>query len=455
MCNKKFRGFTLIELLVVIAIIAILASILFPVFAKARQKAYENTCINNQRQIALAIQIWTQDNGNRYPYVATAWQNINMPPKSLVCPTAGVKVINAYGISYGLNNRSVASILLPAPNLTLVTADAVPVCNNTLMKTSDIALIHTGAKAVMSFADGHVSLTYPVPPFVVLDNSADLAGFSPALNCTWGSDGPATGNIAAYPTGWGLYAPADTTFATPLASTVMQAGDGDGLFNWGIANSMWACDYTWNGTPTGGAKDYELMRTLPGLTTAVTMWNISLSDFSFNRLGRPMVTNGQHVSCDGFIKVLDPSLRIIAQVEVKVTDSGTAIDNKMIFDGSTTLIDLPGASLNTHQGYYLSGFDQYFDGPGQSSGLPMGGGCTFSIGGGAYSTGALCSASITTPVASTVSGSVSAPMFNTSADITHPAYLVFDIKQGAEGHVGYTFDTTAGANVFSYLLPST
>ena len=49
------QGFTLIELLVVIAIIAILAAILFPVFARAREKARQTTCTSNQRQIAATI----------------------------------------------------------------------------------------------------------------------------------------------------------------------------------------------------------------------------------------------------------------------------------------------------------------------------------------------------------------------------------------------------------------
>jgi len=55
------RGFTLIELLVVIAIIAILAAILFPVFAKAREKARQTTCLSNLKQISLAWLQYAQD----------------------------------------------------------------------------------------------------------------------------------------------------------------------------------------------------------------------------------------------------------------------------------------------------------------------------------------------------------------------------------------------------------
>ncbi len=62
------RGFTLIELLVVIAIIAILAAILFPVFAKAREKARQASCQSNLKQIGLAFLMYMQDYDGRWPY---------------------------------------------------------------------------------------------------------------------------------------------------------------------------------------------------------------------------------------------------------------------------------------------------------------------------------------------------------------------------------------------------
>ncbi len=63
----RFRGFTLIELLVVIAIIAILAAILFPVFARAREKARQTSCLSNVKQIVLAALMYAEDYDENYP----------------------------------------------------------------------------------------------------------------------------------------------------------------------------------------------------------------------------------------------------------------------------------------------------------------------------------------------------------------------------------------------------
>jgi prepilin-type N-terminal cleavage/methylation domain-containing protein/prepilin-type processing-associated H-X9-DG protein len=69
----KRTGFTLIELLVVIAIIAILAAILFPVFARARENARRASCQSNLKQIALGIAQYTQDYDEKYPYHVTGF----------------------------------------------------------------------------------------------------------------------------------------------------------------------------------------------------------------------------------------------------------------------------------------------------------------------------------------------------------------------------------------------
>jgi prepilin-type N-terminal cleavage/methylation domain-containing protein len=64
---RKYRGFTLIELLVVIAIIAIIAAILFPVFARAREKARQASCTSNIKQLGLAWMMYIQDYDETFP----------------------------------------------------------------------------------------------------------------------------------------------------------------------------------------------------------------------------------------------------------------------------------------------------------------------------------------------------------------------------------------------------
>jgi prepilin-type N-terminal cleavage/methylation domain-containing protein/prepilin-type processing-associated H-X9-DG protein len=102
MCHSKRTGFTLIELLVVIAIIAILAAILFPVFARARENARRSSCQSNLKQTGLAIIQYTQDYDERFPQIiqprvvgasygwSDAIQAYIKSPQIFACPSSGI-----------------------------------------------------------------------------------------------------------------------------------------------------------------------------------------------------------------------------------------------------------------------------------------------------------------------------------------------------------------------------
>jgi len=111
------RGFTLIELLVVIAIIAILAAILFPVFARAREKARQTACNSNMKQLATAGRMYSTDYDNRIvPYALNsdpggcAGWFLRLEPyiknqQIFNCPsTSGDGAADVWRRDYGLNN---------------------------------------------------------------------------------------------------------------------------------------------------------------------------------------------------------------------------------------------------------------------------------------------------------------------------------------------------------------
>ncbi|RYZ78304.1 MAG: DUF1559 domain-containing protein, partial [Proteobacteria bacterium] len=81
--SNKTKAFTLIELLVVIAIIAILAAILFPVFAQAREKARQSTCLSNLKQIGVGMQMYMQDNNSVF---MRNQQTVGGCPQTLLMP---------------------------------------------------------------------------------------------------------------------------------------------------------------------------------------------------------------------------------------------------------------------------------------------------------------------------------------------------------------------------------
>ena len=118
MPNMRPRGFTLIELLVVIAIIAILAAILFPVFAKAREGARQSSCLSNLKQWGSAVQMYVQDYDETLPpaigegspgTLVTVFELLAPYVRNTqlrLCPTDGAGSINY--TTYGLGRYSYA-----------------------------------------------------------------------------------------------------------------------------------------------------------------------------------------------------------------------------------------------------------------------------------------------------------------------------------------------------------
>jgi prepilin-type N-terminal cleavage/methylation domain-containing protein/prepilin-type processing-associated H-X9-DG protein len=98
MRRRRRRGFTLIELLVVIAIIAILAAILFPVFAQTREKARQAGCLSNLRQIGSGLAMYVQDYDERLPNCCTwgrAWNWVGYGGQNLTSRCAQVGITKA------------------------------------------------------------------------------------------------------------------------------------------------------------------------------------------------------------------------------------------------------------------------------------------------------------------------------------------------------------------------
>ncbi len=160
--SRKQSGFTLIELLVVIAIIAILAAILFPVFAKAREKARQTTCLSNEKQLGLGFLQYTQDYDEKFPFganpdpfagYATGWAGqIYSYVKSAgvyKCPddsTAanGSQVPVSYAYNWNIGNTTMATgfdqkTVMPASNAQFTSTSRTVVLCEAFKQTADVA----------------------------------------------------------------------------------------------------------------------------------------------------------------------------------------------------------------------------------------------------------------------------------------------------------------------------
>ena len=125
---RRRTGFTLIELLVVIAIIAILAAILFPVFARAREKARQASCLSNVKQQGVAVMMYVQDYDEAFPIDLYGWVVALRPytknEQIWVCPSWRLPVWqrcsgdsateSSYQYSHDIEGKALSSIPRPA-----------------------------------------------------------------------------------------------------------------------------------------------------------------------------------------------------------------------------------------------------------------------------------------------------------------------------------------------------
>jgi prepilin-type N-terminal cleavage/methylation domain-containing protein len=192
--SRTPRGFTLIELLVVIAVIAVLAAILFPVFGKAREKARQTTCLNNQKQLVTAALLFAQDHDELLPATVTVWGDLNLDKGVLVCPTLGKKAANGYLYNSFLAGKALGDIVDPAASL--LTADGLAT-TNIGTKNTDIDYRHS-KKAVAGCVDGHVEVgatLHLLAPFAIAYWQFDADGVADYTKASVGAG--ATYNLTA------------------------------------------------------------------------------------------------------------------------------------------------------------------------------------------------------------------------------------------------------------------
>jgi len=272
------KGFTLIELLVVIAIIAILAAILFPVFAKAREKARQTSCLNNQKQIVTASLMYAQDHDEMLPDAGSFWGALGLDKGVLKCASKS-RLTNAYFFNGGADNggfhlsgKALGKIATPEQAMVVAdglqqyipdgwaSASGTPLLGNGHGMNDVLDTTRHGGSIIIGYLDGHVQLTKDsnVIQSAFYGGSANLPKYT-GSQVIW-EDGSGSGP------GWGAQEVTTVTGSLPITGTsCLQLPTGNSKFE-SSPSYDWA-DGTvlrgWYFVPAGSTPTYLVMAFTP------------------------------------------------------------------------------------------------------------------------------------------------------------------------------------------------